>query len=180
MEISVNNICNNVNAYLGEEFVKNVVMNFIKMTINCEKYICQFPEKFKPYKVFYRYLKDDPNKGKSIYDDIIELNNTIQNGNFYSPITANQLGWYSYQSWHLSGDKKYHKGDISHRFYVSADSSVLKDFIILLKEKYEEKDVPYYFKVSNASVIGDTQKDGIVIYSSTDNLNITLSILQSI
>lgn len=192
--INSNNIYEKVSIPLTEEFIKKVVINFITMTINCDKYVPQFPNNFEPYKTFYHFLKDDINKGNSIYDSIIELNNKIErnsiendvynplieNGNSFSPITANQLGWYSYQSWHLSNDKRYNKGDISHRFYISVDSSVIPEFIVLLKEKFEKMDMSYYFKVNNASVVGNTQKDGIVIYSSTNDLNNTLLILEEI
>lgn len=192
--IDSNNIYNFVNVSLTEEFIKKVVINFITMTINCDKYVPEFPENFEPHKTFYKFLKDEPNKGKSIYDSIIKLNNIIEQnsinnniytplvekGNSFSPITANQFGWYSYQSWHLSNDKRYNKGEISHRFYISVDSSIILDLIPLLKEKFEEREMPYYFKVSNASVIGNNQKDGIVIYSSTEKLNKTLLILQEI
>ena len=99
---------------------------------------------------------------------------------FIKPITANQIGWYSYQSWHLSNDNRYNKGEISHRFYISADSSIIPKFIVVLKEKLEQMAIPYYFKVSSASIVGTTQKDGIVIYSSTNNLNQVILALQEI
>ncbi len=192
--IDSNSIYNNASIPLTEDFIKKVVINFITMTINCEKYIPRFSDKFEPYKAFYLFLKDDTNKGTSVYDSIINLNDNLikdavesgkytpllENGNQFSPITANQIGWYSYQSWHLSNHNRYNKGEISHRFYISADSSVIPKFIVVLKEKLEQMDIPYYFKVSSASIVGNTQKDGIVIYSSTNNLNQVLLALQEI
>lgn len=192
--IDSNSIYNNASIPLTEDFIKKVVINFITMTIDCEKYIPRFPDKFEPYKAFYQFLKDDTNKGTSVYNSIINLNDNLikdavqfgkytpllENGNQLSPITANQIGWYSYQSWHLSNDNRYNKGEISHRFYISADSSIIPKFIVVLKEKLEQMAIPYYFKVSSASIVGNTQKDGIVIYSSTNNLNQVILALQEI
>ena len=74
----------------------------------------------------------------------------------------------------------YEKGDISHRFYISVDPSVIPNFIILLKEKFEKLNITYYFKVSYGTIIGNTQKDGIVIYSSTEDMDYVLSVLNEI
>lgn len=194
MVVNSSNIYEKVNIPLTEDYVAKILNSFIAMSKNCEEYTRSCPEQL--YKVFYAFLKNDPNKGSNVYDNIMDLNykilnSSIQNGTYTpfinkegykmnSSIAANQLGWQSYQSWHLSNDKKYVHGDISHRFYISLDPSVIPDLITLLKEKFEKLDMTYYFKVSNLSIVGNTQKDGLVIYSSTEDMDNVLSILKEI
>ena len=194
MEITTRNIYNQVNLPFTEEYMRKVVIDFIAMTTECDKYIPMYPENFEPYKAFYSFLKTNNTKGISVSNEIDDLNkrilNTsiengtynpvINNGQEVYPITGNQLGWYTYQSWHLSNDKRYHSGEISHRFYINANSSDVPKFIVLLKEKFEERNMTYYFKVSNGTVMGNIQKDGIVIYSSTENLDKNLEVLGEI
>lgn len=189
--VNSSNIYEKISIPLTEDYVAKIVNSFINMSKNCEKYTKHGLNRF-----FYSFLKDDSNKGNSVYDNIMYLNNkilnsSIQNGTYTlfinkegykmnSPIVANQLGWQSYQSWHLSNDKKYVHGDISHRFYISVDPSTIPDFVTLLKEKFEKLNITYYFKVNDQSIFGNTQKDGIVIYSSTEDMNHVLQILKEI
>lgn len=193
--VNSSNIYEKVSIPLTEDYVAKVVNNFINMSKNCEKYTKSRPKEL--YKVFYIFLKDEKNKGKSVDDIIIDLDDSIvkssisnnkytpfinEEGNkARNPIPAIQLGWRTYQSWHLSNHKKYIPGkDVSHRFYISVEPSTIPDFIILLKEKFEKLDITYYFKVNILSTVGNTQKDGLVIYSSTEDMEHVLSILKEI
>lgn len=194
MKITSDNIYRNVNMPLTEDYVAKVVNSFIDMSKNCEKYTKSCPKEL--YKVFYFFLKDEKNKGKNVYDSIIDLDDgmiktSIANNKYTpfidemgiemsDPIPAIQPNWHTYQSWHLSNHKKYRPEDISHRFYISIDPSTIPDFIMLLKEKFEKMDTTYYFKINDSSIVGNTQKDGLVIYSSTEDMNYVLSILKEI
>lgn len=193
--IDSSNIYQKVSIPLTEDCVAKIVNSFIAMAKNCEEYTSSCPDQL--YKVFYAFLKNDPNKGSSVDDSIINLDDSIvksaiSNGKYtpfidengvktLNPIPAIQPGWRTYQSWHLSNHKKYRPGkDIDHRFYISVDPSTIPDFVILLKEKFEKLDMTYYFKVNILSTVGNTQKDGLVIYSSTEDMDNVLSILKEI
>ena len=193
--IDSSNIYQKVSIPLTEDYVAKIVNSFIAMAKNCEEYTSSCPDQL--YKVFYAFLKNEPNKGSSVDDNIINLDDSIvksaiSNGKYtpfidetgvktLNPIPAIQPGWRTYQSWHLSNHKKYRPGkDIDHRFYISVDPSTIPDFVILLKEKFEKLDMTYYFKVNILSTVGNTQKDGLVIYSSTEDMDNVLSILKEI
>ena len=195
MVVNSSNIYEKVSIPLTEDYVAKVVNSFVDMSKNCEKYTRSLPKEL--YKVFYVFLKDEKNKGKSVDDIMIDLDDSIVkssiSNNKYTPfingegnkarnpIPAIQFGWRTYQSWHLSNHKKYKPGkDVSHRFYISVEPSTIPDLIILLKEKFEKLDITYYFKVNILSTVGNTQKDGLVIYSSTEDMDHVLSILKEI
>lgn len=195
MVVNSSNIYEKVSIPLTEDYVAKIVNSFINMSKNCGEYTKSRPNQL--YKVFYAFLKDEKNKGKSVYNNIIDLDDSIVKSSISNdkytpfinekgyetptPIPAIQLGWRTYQSWHLSNHKKYRPGkDVSHRFYISVEPSTIPNFIILLKEKFEKLDITYYFKVNDLSTIGNTQKDGLVIYSSTEDMDHVLSILKEI
>lgn len=93
-------------------------------------------------------------------------------------ILNNQLGWYTFQSWKLQNDKKYLVNEISHRFYINASSKELPELMKSLIQIYSGMNVPFYFKVNCNAQLGT--RDAIVLYSSTEQLDNTLSVLSQI
>ena len=93
-------------------------------------------------------------------------------------ILNNQLGWYTFQSWKLQNDKKYLANEISHRFYINASSKELPELMKSLIQIYSGMNVPFYFKVNCNAQLGT--RDAIVLYSSTEQLDNTLSVLSQI
>ncbi len=68
--------------------------------------------------------------------------------------------------------------EISHRFYINASAKELPELMKRLIQIYSEMDVPFYFKVNCNAQLGT--RDAIVLYSSTEQLDNTLSVLSKI
>ncbi len=190
MDINIGNILEQVKLPCTEEYMDTVIREFIKMSLESEKYIPQFPEHFDISKAFYYYLKmDESNSGPNTSKEQYILNEKVENeakvhntyvplDGYKSPIINNQLSWYSYQSWHLCNDKRFRKDDIDHRFYINVNSKVIPQLTEKLYDAFKEKNSPFYFKVSMDNFKGF--KDNIVIYSSTEEINNVLDVLKKI
>lgn len=193
MDIKKENFIKEAKVELTEEYMKKIVREFITMSQDAIKYVPKDTTKFSIEKAFYQYTKSDPsNIGPDISKALYELNEKIsleaqnnrtlipnyQNGYEMNPITSNQIGWYTYQSWHLVNQKKWKPSDISHRFYINANSKVIPELTEIIYHYYKEEDCPFYFKTSLNSPQGC--KDNIVIYSSTAELDNTLEVLNKI
>lgn len=64
---------------------------------------------------------------------------------------------------------------IKHRLYVGCQTQDLWKFAKNFKDKCDEKQIPYYFKLATS-----TRDDKMVIYADTDNLTDYIEILQEI
>lgn len=192
MQLDVSNIYENVKVELTNNYVQKIIDEYIKMSKECDKYIPFNIDRFDLGDAFYTYLKLDPsNNGPDVSLEkeklnrkIIEeaINNrslvpTIKNGIKMNPITATQLGWNTYQSWHLINDKGYNKDDINYRFYINANSEVLPQMIQKIYSYYRELDCPFYFKSAFSS---RGVKDNIVIYSSKEQIENTLKVIKKL
>lgn len=90
-----------------------------------------------------------------------------------------QSGWYTFQSWHLTGGEKMNSHNIAHRFYVGVKNESLHDFALELYRSYKDSGAPFYFKIpDNDGVEG--RKDNLVIYTTTDLLDRTLLVLSGL
>lgn len=185
--MDVNTLLNQAKVEIIPDYIRKVIAEFVNMAKGMDN-----PNKVSTARdLFKNYLNTDINSiGTSLeMNKVHYLNNEIINytmkkgtyvpdSNGHSHIDNNQRGWSTYQSWHLENNKKYEHGDISHRFYINTSPRVLPDFIKALLSEYEGKNIPYYFKVNMDAQLG--RRDSIVIYSSTDELQNTLLILNSI
>lgn len=192
MQLDTNDIYNNLKVELSDSYVKKIIEEYVKMSKDCEKYIPFNMDNFSLENALYTYLKLDPeNNGPDVSLKREQLNRkivssaindntlvpSIQNGIKMNPITSTQLGWSTYQSWHLTNDKAYNKDDISYRFYINANSEVIPEMVEKIYSYYKEMDCPFYFKSAFSS---KGVKDNIVIYSSKDQLENTLQVIKKL
>ena len=69
-------------------------------------------------------------------------------------------------------------GSIEHRLYINIGKEVEYDFLQNMVEKFDEKNLPYYFKYSNRK--NSSRDDGVVIYSDTKHLPLYIEALNEI
>ncbi len=65
---------------------------------------------------------------------------------------------------------------IEHRLYINVDSVDIYELTSLMIDKFEEKQIPYYFKFDKRA----NRDDNLVIYSSTENLTNYIDALKEI
>ena len=188
--MDLNTILNNNPVIIDEEYLKKITSKFISMAKQINENSTN-ENVMNLRNLFKQHLNSDY-RSAGTNDDIMALTNynqelineSIQKGTYMplnnnmDAIKFNQVGWYTYQSWHLENNKKYNKGEISHRFYINVKASAISDFVKVLISLYKGKNIPFYFKVNANCQLGC--KDSIVIYSSTDELENTLTILNII
>lgn len=95
-----------------------------------------------------------------------------------NPIDNNQLGWFTFQSSQLTGINGYSKGEISHRFYITSNGRNIAQFSEALLKEFEKRKLPFYFKININHLQGP--KDFLVIYASTNELENTLSVINTV
>lgn len=187
MEITKENLITKVGVKIDQNLINKVIESYIKMakTVNKNRALNDIAKLLKD-----ELNIDESNKTSSsdfakvgsiaakIKDFYCAKGTYKKTENGSDPITNTQLGWYTFQSWKLQNKKKYKKDEISHRFYINASSKELPELMFYLIKEYNEKDMPYYFKVNTCAELGT--KDALVIYSSTDQLDTNLSILSKI
>lgn len=184
MEINRENLIQNISLKIDESLVEKVVLEYVKMvkslTINSN--VSNLRNLLKQ-----QLNTDLDNKTSSadfekVSQMAIQIRTFYQNNGTYQtmndgkdPISNNQLGWYTFQSWKLQNDKQYGINEISHRFYINASAKELPGVMQALIQIYSQMDVPFYFKVNCNAQLGT--KDAIVLYSSTEQLDNTLAVL---
>ncbi|MBO5954836.1 MAG: hypothetical protein J6Q13_02565 [Clostridia bacterium] len=115
---------------------------------------------------------------------ITELKNNVEKSGFAvtKPPKTIQAGWATYQSWNLSGGEKFKSEDISHRFYIAIRPDKMYEVANFLYKKYNEKEIPFYFKLNDATQDGKIQsrKDNLVIYTTNEYLQYNLEIMSTL
>ena len=97
-------------------------------------------------------------------------------GGSTNPLTV-QPGWYTFKSWNLLGTAKIHNSNQLHRFYIGIASNDKYDFANELYSEFKNTNIPFYFKVDRSL---ENRPDKIVIYTSTDLLDKTMNVLETI
>lgn len=129
----------------------------------------------------YMGLKEEPKFNKmpvnKIYQkELYDYVNRIARQDIYEDPRKIQMGWETFQSWHITGGAKPAENALTHRFYLNISPDKVHLVAKILIEKYLVAGKPFYFKVAE----GRATKDSIVIYASHGTLNTTLDILRKI
>lgn len=193
--ITINKLINSNNKSINEDFVKKMILEFQNMTSQLH----QNSDVGHLRNVFKQYLNSSKESASSSQDfDYINdfakraskhfhaintmkpITKIDENGKttFVNPISNNQLGWYTFQSSQLTNNGGYGKNEISHRFYINANAKVIAQFSEKLIKEFENRKLPFYFKINTLYIQGP--KDFIVIYSSSNELGNTIDVLNKI
>lgn len=193
--ITIDKLINGNNKSINEDFVKKMILEFQNMTSQLH----QNSDVDHLRNIFKQYLNTSKESASSSQDfDIINefasrasnhfqsigtlkpIPKTTENGNtaYVNPISNNQLGWYTFQSSQLTNNGGYGKNEISHRFYINANAKVIAQFSEKLIKEFENRQLPFYFKINTTYTQGP--KDFLVIYSSSQELENTLLVLNNV
>lgn len=193
--ITIDKLINSNNKSVNEDFVKKMILEFQNMTSQLH----QNSDVEHLRNIFKQYLNSSKESASSSQDfDYInefvnraskhfQAINTMkpitkpdENGNttYINPISNNQLGWYTFQSSQLTNNGGYGKNEISHRFYINANAKVIAQFSEKLIKEFENRKLPFYFKINTSHIQGP--KDFIVIYSSSNELKNTIDVLNAV
>lgn len=193
--ITIDKLINSNNKSVNEDFVKKMILEFQNMTSQLH----QNSDVEHLRNIFKQYLNSSKESASSSQDfDYINefvnraskhfraintmkpITKTDENGNttYTNPISNNQLGWYTFQSSQLTNNGGYGKNEISHRFYINANAKVIAQFSEKLIKEFENRKLPFYFKINTSHIQGP--KDFIVIYSSSNELKNTIDVLNAV
>lgn len=193
--ITIDKLINSNNKSVNEDFVKKMILEFQNMTSQLH----QNSDVEHLRNIFKQYLNSSKDSASSSQDfDYINefvsraskhfqtintmkhIPKTDENGNvtYTNPISNNQLGWYTFQSSQLTNNGGYGKNEISHRFYINANAKVIAQFSEKLIKEFENRKLPFYFKINTSHIQGP--KDFIVIYSSSNELENTIDVLNEV
>ncbi len=86
--------------------------------------------------------------------------------------------WLHFKSWKKLGTEKINSNDIAHRFYFGIPNEKLYDFAEVLYSNLKNENIPFYFKTDTIESVHRT--DNVVLYTSTQLLDKTLSALEKV
>lgn len=193
--ITIDKLINSNNKSVNEDFVKKMILEFQNMTsqLHQNSDVEHLRNIFKQYlnsskesassSQDFDYINEFVNRASKHFQAINTMKpitRTDKNGNtiYTNPISNNQLGWYTFQSSQLTNNGGYGKNEISHRFYINANAKVIAQFSEKLIKEFENRKLPFYFKINTSHIQGP--KDFIVIYSSSNELKNTIDVLNAV
>lgn len=193
--ITIDKLINSNNKSVNEDFVKKMILEFQNMTsqLHQNSDVEHLRNIFKQYlnsskesassSQDFDYINEFVNRASKHFQAINTMKpitKTDENGNttYTNPISNNQLGWYTFQSSQLTNNGGYGKNEISHRFYINANAKVIAQFSEKLIKEFENRKLPFYFKINTSHIQGP--KDFIVIYSSSNELKNTIDVLNAV
>ena len=193
--ITLDKLINSNNKSVNEDFVKKMILEFQNMTsqLHQNSDVEHLRNIFKQYlnsskesassSQDFDYINEFVNRASKHFQAINTMKpitKSDENGNttYINPISNNQLGWYTFQSSQLTNNGGYGKNEISHRFYINANAKVIAQFSEKLIKEFENRKLPFYFKINTSHIQGP--KDFIVIYSSSNELKNTIDVLNAV
>lgn len=193
--ITIDKLINSNNKSVNEDFVKKMILEFQNMTsqLHQNSDVEHLRNIFKQYlnsskesassSQDFDYINEFVNRASKHFQAINTMKpitKTDENGNttYTNPISNNQLGWYTFQSSQLTNNGGYGKNEISHRFYINANAKVIAQFSEKLIKEFENRKLPFYFKINISHIQGP--KDFIVIYTSSNELKNTIDVLNAV
>lgn len=193
--ITIDKLINSNNKSVNEDFVKKMILEFQNMTsqLHQNSDVEHLRNIFKQYlnsskesassSQDFDYINEFVNRASKHFQAINTMKpitKTDENGNttYTNPISNNQLGWYTFQSSQLTNNGGYGKNEISHRFYINANAKVIAQFSEKLIKEFENRKLPFYFKINTSHIQGP--KDFIVIYTSSNELKNTIDVLNAV
>lgn len=193
--ITIDSLINSNNKSINETFIKKMILEFQNMTsqLNRNSDVEHLRNIFKQFlntskdslsssedfEVVNNFVNRASNHFQSI-NTMKPIVKTAESGEvvYANPISNNQLGWYTFQSSQLTNNGGYGQNEISHRFYINANAKVVAEFSEKLVKEFEQRKLPFYFKINTTYTQGP--KDFIVIYSSSKELENTINVLNDI
>ena len=193
--ITIDSLINSNNKSINETFIKKMILEFQNMTsqLNRHSDVEHLRHIFKQilntskdslsssedFEVVNNFVNRASNHFQSI-NTMKPIVKTAESGEvvYANPISNNQLGWYTFQSSQLTNNGGYGQNEISHRFYINANAKVVAEFSEKLVKEFEQRKLPFYFKINTTYTQGP--KDFIVIYSSSKELENTINVLNDI
>lgn len=192
--IAVENLLYDNTKKIDINFMNKMIANFQNMTSqfnknsdvehlrNLFKQFLNTSEKSMSSSIDFQSILDFATRASNHFMNMGTLKPIIKNMDGhevqYNPIHNNQLGWFTFQSNQLTGVNGYGKGEISHRFYITAQANIIAKFSEQLLKEFEKRKLPFYFKINTSYTQGP--KDFIVIYASTQELDNTLSVINHV
>lgn len=193
--ITIDKLINSNSKSVNEDFVKKMILEFQNMIsqLHQNSDVEHLRNIFKQYlnsskesvssRQDFDYINEFVNRASKHFQAINTMKpitKTDENGNttYTNPISNNQLGWYTFQSSQLTNNGGYRKNEISHRFYINANAKVIAQFSEKLIKEFENRKLPFYFKINTLYIQGP--KDFIVIYSSSNELKNTIDVLNAV
>lgn len=193
--ITIDKLINSNSKSVNEDFVKKMILEFQNMTsqLHQNSDVEHLRNIFKQYlnsskesassSQDFDYINEFVNRASKHFQAINTMKpitKTDENGNttYTNPISNNQLGWYTFQSSQLTNNGGYGKNEISHRFYINANAKVIAQFSEKLIKEFENRKLPFYFKINTSHIQGP--KDFIVIYTSSNELKNTIDVLNAV
>lgn len=193
--ITIDKLINSNNKSVNEDFVKKMILEIQNMTsqLHQNSDVEHLRNIFKQYlnsskesassSQDFDYINEFVNRASKHFQAINTMKpitKTDENGNttYTNPISNNQLGWYTFQSSQLTNNGGYGKNEISHRFYINANAKVIAQFSEKLIKEFENRKLPFYFKINTSHIQGP--KDFIVIYTSSNELKNTIDVLNAV
>ncbi len=181
MEYKLENLDSIVKLSASDDFIKKIIRSYL--TIDPQN----FKKSSELYELIYNQMRVDPNSiGKINENDRMALSNEVQkdvlawNPNANNPLKE-QLGFFTFKSWHILGGQKIPDNEMRHRIYINSKA---ENLMALTKEIYEElkqKGIPFYFKIQgkmNDEYLAEKGfKDSFVLYTSTPLLDETIKTL---
>ena len=181
MEYKLENLDSIVKLSASDDFIKKIIRSYL--TIDPQN----FKKSSELYELIYNQMRVDPNSiGKINENDRMALSSEVQkdvlawNPNASNPLKE-QLGFFTFKSWHILGGQKIPDNEMRHRIYINSKA---ENLMALTKEIYEElkqKGIPFYFKIQgkmNDEYLAEKGfKDSFVLYTSTPLLDETIKTL---
>ena len=181
MEYKLEDLESIVKLSASDDFIKRIIRSYL--TIDSK----QFKKSSELYELIYNQMRvDSKSAGKISENDKRLLANVVKkdvlawNPNASNPLKE-QLGFFTFKSWHILGGSKIPDNEMRHRIYINSKADNL---MALTKEIYEElkqKGIPFYFKIQgemNDEYLAEKgYKDSFVLYTSTPLLDDTIKAL---
>ena len=181
MEYKLEDLESMVKLSASDDFIKKIIRSYL--TIDPQ----QFKRSSELYELIYNQMRVDPNSiGKINENDRVDLASEVQKDVLsWKPNASNplkeQLGFFTFKSWHILGGSKIPDNEMRHRIYINSKA---ENLMALTKEIYEElkqKGIPFYFKIQgkmNDEYLAEKGfKDSFVLYTSTPLLDDTIKTL---
>ncbi len=181
MEYKLENLEEMVKLPATDDFIKKIIRGYL--TIDPR----EFKRTSELYELIYKQMRVDPNsKGKINESDRMALASEIQkdvlanNPNASNPLKE-QVGFFTFKSWHILGGQKILDEEMRHRIYINSKADNLFALTKEIYEEFKQKGIPFYFKIQGK--IGDEYlaeegfKDSFVLYTSSPFLDQTIKTL---
>ena len=177
---------NNITQKDLEDYEKcnSLILKEIQATQEKEEYIQKHPDFKNFYAIIEKYTAEDfmsilnnektaSKKDEKTVNEFLDFVND-KHSFFYDHI----MGYHIYKKHFEKVDRSKPMNEA--KLYINADYSQLYKIANLFWKKAEDRDIDYNFKVNNPNIDSENRSDKLVIFSTLDNLNTYVEILDEI